>query len=80
MFGITPCPVTIFTLGLLLLAAPMPRGLLAIPFLWSLVGGSAAFLLGVPQDWVLLIAGIAALWIAFRRRAASPLTRDSPRV
>jgi len=80
MFGITPCPVTIFTLGLLLLAAPMPRGLLAIPFLWSLVGGSAAFLLGVPQDWVLLLAGIAALWIAFRRRAASPLTRDSPRV
>ena len=78
MFGITPCPVTIFTLGLLLLAAPMPRGLLAIPFLWSLVGGSAAFLLGVPQDWVLLLAGIAALWIAFSRRAALPLTRDSP--
>jgi hypothetical protein len=67
MFGITPCPVTIFTLGLLLLAAPMPRGLLAIPFLWSLVGGSAAFLLGVPQDWVLLISGIAALWLALRR-------------
>ena len=69
MFGITPCPVTIFTLGLLLLAAPMPRGLLAIPFLWSLVGGSAAFLLGVPQDWVLLLAGIVALWMAFRPRA-----------
>lgn len=66
MFGLTPCPVTIFTLGLLLLAAPMPRGLLAIPFLWSLVGGSAAFLLGVPQDWVLALAGIAALWIALR--------------
>jgi hypothetical protein len=69
MFGITPCPVTIFTLGMLLLAAPMPRGLLAIPFLWSLVGGSAAFLLGVPQDWVLALAGVAALWIALRPRA-----------
>jgi hypothetical protein len=66
MFGVTPCPVTIFTLGLLLLAAPMPRWLLAIPFIWSLVGGSAAFLLGVPQDWVLLASGVAALWMALR--------------
>ena len=69
MFGITPCPVTIFTLGLLLLARPMAWWLLAIPFVWSLVGGSAAFLLGVPQDWVLLLAGVAALWIAYRDRA-----------
>ena len=69
MFGITPCPVTIFTLGLLLLARPLARSLLAIPLLWSLVGGSAAFLLGVPQDWVLLLAGVAALWIAYRDRA-----------
>ena len=69
MFGITPCPVTIFTLGLLLLARPMPRGLLAIPFLWSLVGGSAAFLLGVPQDWVLAFSGFAALWVVYRDRA-----------
>ena len=69
MCGITPCSVTIFSLGLLRLAGPMPRGLLGIPCLWSLVGGSAAFLLGVPQDWVLLLAGIAALWMAFRPRA-----------
>src|SRR5512134_1585007 len=40
MFGITPCPVTLFTLGVLLLAHPVPRRLLAIPFLWALVGGS----------------------------------------
>ena len=66
MFGITPCPVTIFTLGLLLLARPMAWWLLAIPFLWSLVGGSAAFLLGVPQDWVLLLSGVAAVWVAVR--------------
>ncbi len=69
MFGITPCPVTIFTLGLLLLARPVPWWLLAIPLLWSLVGGSAAFLLGVPQDWGLAASGIAALWIAVRDRA-----------
>lgn len=69
MFGITPCPVTIFTLGMLLLARPVYWWLLVIPFLWSLVGGSAAFLLGVPQDWVLALSGIAVLWIAVRDRA-----------
>jgi len=70
MFGITPCPVTIFTFGLLLLAtAPVPRWILAIPLLWSVIGGSAAFLLGVPQDWLLLVSGIAAPLIVYRDRA-----------
>ncbi|HEU0202545.1 MAG TPA: DUF6064 family protein [Burkholderiaceae bacterium] len=59
MFGITPCPVTIFTFGLLLLTtAPVPRWVLVIPFAWSIIGGSAAFLLGVPQDWLLLVSGV----------------------
>jgi hypothetical protein len=58
MFGITPCPVTLFTFGMLLVAqGPVPRRLLIIPFLWALVGGSAAFLLAVPQDWPLLLSG-----------------------
>ena len=52
MFGVTPCPVTIFTFGLLLLTVrPVPRWLFAIPFVWSLIGGSAAILLQIPQDW-----------------------------
>jgi hypothetical protein len=73
MFGITPCPVTIFTLGLLLLTtAPVSRWLLPIPFIWTLIGGSAAFLLGVPQDWLLLLSGIAILWIVFRDRGRLP--------
>jgi hypothetical protein len=29
--------------------------------LWSLTGGSAAFLLGVPQDWALLVSGPASV-------------------
>lgn len=62
MFGVTPCPVTIFTFGLLLLAVPrVPPWLLAIPLAWSLIGGSAAFLLRVPQDWFLLASGLAAI-------------------
>lgn len=61
-FGLTPCPLVIFTFGLLLLtAAPVPAALLVVPVLWSLIGGSAAFLLGVPQDGVLLAAGLSVL-------------------
>lgn len=70
MFGVTPCPVTIFTLGLLLMTVRRPSyWLLAIPFVWSLIGGSAAILLAVPQDWLLLVSGIIAVpLIALRDR------------
>ncbi|MEH2626574.1 hypothetical protein V1292_004629 [Bradyrhizobium sp. AZCC 1719] len=68
MFGVTPCPVTIFTFGMLLATMPpLSRWLLPIPFVWSLIGGSAAILLHVPQDWFLLVSGlIATPLIAFR--------------
>lgn len=70
MFGITPCPVTLFTFGLLLLGdAPVSRWLLVVPATWSLVGGSAAFLLQVPQDWPLLLSGASVFLIARRPRA-----------
>ena len=73
MFGITPCPVALFTLGLLLLATPpVPRRVLAIPLLWSLIGGSAAFLLGMVQDWPLLLGAIVVPWIVRRDRRGSP--------
>lgn len=66
-FGVTPCPVTIFTFGVLLLtAAHVPAWLLVVPALWSVVGGSAAVLLAVPQDWMLLAGGIAATTILLR--------------
>ena len=72
MFGVTPCPVTIFTFGLFLLTtSPVARWLLVVPFVWSLIGGSAAILLNVPQDWFLLASGfIAVPLIVFRDRRA----------
>jgi len=76
MFGITPCPVTLFTFGVLLLTlAPIPRWLLIIPAAWSLVGGSAAFMLGVPQDWPLFFSGltIVLLILRDRRRVGAPV-------
>jgi hypothetical protein len=74
LFGITPCPVTIFTFGLLLLASSAVRWWwLVIPFIWSLIGGSAAFLLHVPQDWFLLFSGIVAVPIILRGRRRQAL-------
>lgn len=65
-FGV-PCPTTIFTLGLLTLARGPGRAVaLAIPLLWSVVGGSAAFLLDVPQDLGLLGAGMLTFALALR--------------
>jgi hypothetical protein len=60
-FGV-PCPTTIFTLGLLVQARSRKAlPLLVVPVLWSFVGGSAAFLLGVWQDLGLIVAGLAAI-------------------
>jgi hypothetical protein len=57
-FGVTPCPLVIFTFGMLLfLRGRAPWSLLIIPLLWSVIGGSAAFILSVPQDWLLLVSG-----------------------
>lgn len=74
MFGVTPCPVTIFTFGMLLLtSARVARWLLVIPLIWSLIGGSAAFLLGIPQDWLLLASGVITLpLMVMQDRGRSP--------
>jgi hypothetical protein len=70
VFGIAPCPVVLFTFGLLLWTrAPVPGWLLAVPLGWSLVGGSAAFLLGMPQDWPLLASAALVPFILLRDRA-----------
>lgn len=52
-----PCPTTLLTLGPVFIASPIPWWYLVIPVMWSVIGGSAALLLGVPLDYILLIAG-----------------------
>jgi len=67
-FGL-PCPTTIFTFGVLLLAdGSVPLRLLVIPVLWSLVGTAGAFALGVPEDYGLPVAAVAATALLVRRR------------
>lgn len=70
-FGL-PCPTTIFTLGLLaLLRPPYPGHVLAVPVLWTLVGVQGALLLGVYEDFGLIFAGAAGLWLGFQVRRTS---------
>jgi hypothetical protein len=60
-FGL-PCPTTIFTFGICLLATDrLPRYLFAVPILWALIGSSAAFGLGVYEDIGLLIAAVITI-------------------
>ncbi len=62
IFGVAPCPTTIFTLGLLFMARGSWVAWLAIiPFLWSLIGLAAAWQLGIPEDIALPVAGIVLL-------------------
>lgn len=68
-FGLTPCPVTVFTFGLLLLAdKKVPKLFLAIPLLWA-VGGFMPVSVGILEDIGLIIAGmLGTAMILYRDR------------
>ena len=64
MFGVTPCPLVIGTFGFLLLtSARAPWALLAIPLVWSIIGGSAAWLFDMGTDLALPISAVLTLWL-----------------
>lgn len=66
-FG-TPCPTTIFTFGLLLWADRVPFYVLAIPFVWSMIGSTAAISLGMREDAGLFVAGLLGTALLTLRR------------
>jgi hypothetical protein len=69
MFGVAPCPATIFTFGILMLAAgALPLWLVALPVVWAGIGGTATVLLNVPEDFGLFGCRCA-------RRGPSPALR-----
>ena len=77
-FGV-PCPTTILTLGLLLVAESPSWNLAAIPIAWAVVAGSAAFLLGVHADIMLFVAAallVGRLATRTRRRHHPARSRD----
>ena len=76
-FGL-PCPTMIFTAGMLMLATPRSGRLAIIPVVWSVIGGSAAFLLGVYADYALPLAGIALAIFSTQRTSGSWGSRNAP--
>ncbi|HKJ68314.1 MAG TPA: DUF6064 family protein [bacterium] len=68
MFGVTPCPGTIFTFGLLLWTSErFSKWLLLIPFIWSLIGSSAAISFGIWEDLGLLVSSLVGVALLFYR-------------
>jgi hypothetical protein len=70
-FGLVPCPTTVFTFGLLVLAdVKVPKRLIVIPTLFT-IGAVAPISLGILEDVGLLVAGVLG--------TAMILYRDSKR-
>lgn len=68
VFGVAPCPTTIFTFGLLLLTkGRIPYWILIIPGLWALIGFSAAVQLTIYEDIGLVIAGVTGVTLLIYR-------------
>ena len=72
LFGVAPCPLLIFTFGLMLWASCARWWLWLVPVLWGAIGGSAAILLSVPQDWALPLSAVVALLVLWRERRNEP--------
>jgi hypothetical protein len=73
-FG-APCPTTIFTFGVLLWAIRLPRYIVIIPALWSVIGFTAALAMGIYEDTGLLVAGlVSTLLLVVDNRSAKKNT------
>ena len=81
VFGVAPCPVTIFTFGLLLLTHKrVPGVILVIPLLFSLGGIMAVLTYGVYADVGLVASGIiGTIMIINRNIEISELAKSSKR-
>jgi hypothetical protein len=83
MFGVAPCPTTVFTLGLLLWArnGRLPKYVVAIPFIWSVIGFFASLQLGIKEDTGLLVAGlITVIMVGWPSSAPQEPTVQEPKV
>jgi hypothetical protein len=70
VFGITPDPTALATLGLLAMAEGRRRGALTVvPILWCLLSGATLLAMGSLEAWIQLPAPIILLGeIAWSRR------------
>jgi hypothetical protein len=71
---LAPSPTAAFTLGLLLLSeGRAPLQLAVIPLLWAMVAGATGWILAIPQDLALPVAGLGAFGlILWKTRQQTP--------
>jgi hypothetical protein len=66
-FGLTPCPLIIFTFGILMLSSQkIPKILLVIPFLFSL-SGILWVTIGIWEDIGLILASFICVFLILKR-------------
>ncbi|MGY0709562.1 DUF6064 family protein [Azospirillum argentinense] len=71
VFGITPDPTAIATIGLVMMAdGRWAWSLLAVPMAWCLASWATLHSMEAPEQWVLLGAALVALLPVMRRRTA----------
>jgi hypothetical protein len=74
-FGV-PCPTDLLTIGALLTARAHGVALAIIPVIWGVIGGSAAMLLEVRTDYVLLGAGVLLATLLIGQRFQATVVRQ----
>lgn len=72
VFGIAPCPTTIFTFGLLLWTqGRAPKYLLFVPLAWSLAAWPGALSMGVIEDLAMPVTAVVGAALIFWRDRTS---------
>jgi hypothetical protein len=64
LFGVTPDPTVVATLGVLLATDRIPRELLAVPLAWCAISGATAWAMGSPDALVMPAAAAVTLALA----------------
>ena len=68
IFGVTPDPTVLATLGILLTVDKRPPwGLMIIPLIWCVLSGATLWTMGSPDAWVMPVAALGALGLAIYR-------------
>jgi hypothetical protein len=78
VFGVTPDPTVVGTLGILLLATGRVRWeLIALPAIWCAVSGASLAAMDAPASWI--VPAAAALVVTLAAWRTSPRRRKNPR-
>ena len=68
IFGVTPDPTVLATLGILLTVDKrLPWGLLIIPLIWCALSGATLWTMGSPDAWIMPGAAVGVLGLAVYR-------------